>query len=210
MPDIQLLADIHPPLDELIGRLGLDELSIETVASRAINQSLPQVRTRMTRDLEDEVNLRVSDIRDQFGLTRATPGPDPVGRIGLTRKPIPIVDFLGGDQTDAGYEVETLKDRGVQLLPRTFIATMPSGHELVAQRARKGGEAGQSPNLTATDQLVGRLPLRQRYGPALTAILTHAQDMLQEEVNAAGDIMQKNVANQIEYLISTGRVPGLE
>lgn len=209
MPDIELLANITPPLDQLIGRLNLSELGIERLAANAINKSLPSVRTRITGDLADEVNLKVGDIRDQFGLSRAKIEADPTGKIDLTRKPIPIEEFLGGHQEDAGYMVEVRQQTGEELLPRAFLATMPTGHELVAQRERRGGDVGQGANLTDADALVGRLPLRPRYGPALTAILTHVEDLMQREVDQAGQILQKNVANQIEYLISSGRVAGL-
>jgi hypothetical protein len=60
------------------------------------------------------------------------------------------------------------------------------------------------PDLAPGEQLVGRLPIRQRYGPSLTTVLLGiggGEDLLKTEVQSAGEILQANV---IDALVNSG------
>jgi hypothetical protein len=195
------------------------------VAMSAVNRTLSTGRTRITRTLRQEINLRARDIRAEIRIKRINLGDARTltssveGRIDIKGRPIPVIDFPGTRQAAGGISVLVSRSKGRELLKDTFFATMKSGHRGVFERKRLIAfgslSAEEQTHFSAgalhflksrlvrrgsVEDIEGkrapRLPIQERFGKTLTGYLINAPDVLDREVAALGGILTKNIISQ--------------
>jgi hypothetical protein len=187
----QIRVTIQPPLEEIAARYNFTERQVKQIGSAAINRTVTSVQSRVVKRLAAEINLRQKDIRPQVRITKAN--YDKLeGKVTVSRKPVPLIDFIGTRQTKAGVSVQVRRGGERQVLKGTFLARMKTSHLGVFERRRKAGKR------QAGGPRFGRLPIDERFGLTLTGYLSHAPAVITEEQQAAADLLQKNVDSQIQ------------
>ena len=169
------------------------------VMSRAINTTLRGVRTDVTREIKDSVNLTTTFIQQgtskagtkTFYLSYATKTA-PTGTITTRGANVPLIQYSNQRGTKATYPksitVEVKKARGKTKLRHAFIPKLESGHRGLFEY-----EFG-----TAT---TGRRKIKEMYGPRIPDILSNAEVMSKVEANAKIR-MDKNLSHEIDYFFS--------
>jgi hypothetical protein len=210
--DLKFIISGQSALDELKTRFNLTDLQVKQIGSAAINRSLTTVSSRVIKRIADVINLRQKDIRDSITIRKAS-YDELVGTIEINRVPIPMFDFIGTRETSKGVSVQVLRNGPRELLTTTFFATMDSGHIGVFERERIGNivsglgilayRIGLTHRYRVTTRTNGggrvpRLPIFERFGPTITAVLTNGPEILAEEQAAAGEILQKNMMSQLQ------------
>ena len=194
----QITLRVTPGLDGLQEQYLLSDKQVRQIGSGAINRTLPAVRTRATRRLAEEINLRQKDIRDQISIKPASEAKLE-GSVTVSRKPVPLIDFIGTRETRDGVSVQLRRGGRREVLKGTFIARMKSGHEGVFERRYKAGRnVFEGPRF-------GRLPIEERFGLTLTGYLSHAQTVLDELKANAGDLLANAIANQVSRRLAEKR-----
>jgi hypothetical protein len=164
-------------------------------SAAAINRTLTTGRSRIVRRVRAEVNIKAKDAREAVRIRKATAAGTPEGFIVLSKRPIPLYDF-GAKPGKRGVSVKVRKRAGREVLRGTFVAAMRSGHKGVFERKLVGGPGGRR---------VGRLPIVERHGPSLLGVFTGAPGVAAEELAAIGDVLQKNLASQVDRLLGRKR-----
>ena len=133
-------------------------------ALRAVNKTLPGVRTDFTKAIRGEIRLTAADVRGVIDILKAhverTKGE---GAIRLRGKRLSLMKFRPKPtQTKAGVKAGVKTVGRKTLLKHAFIATMQSGHEGVFWRARAAG-----------GKFVQRLPIQELFGPDVPTVAAY-------------------------------------
>lgn len=207
-------ATITPSLDELAKQYSLTDRQARQIGTVAINRSLTSVRSRVTKRLAAEINLKQAIIRDNIKVVKAN-FDRVAGRVEVERKPIPLIEFPH-TVTKQGIRVKVRRTGGRDLLKSTFIARMKSGHLGIFERARIISESSLSPEdlihykagalhskksrlvrPAGAKPRVARLPIQERFGVTPVSYLVNAPGVIEQEQAAAREILQKNVMSQL-------------
>ncbi len=186
----QVTATVTPSLDDIAERYRFTPLQVQQIGSAAINRSLATVNTSVVRRLAGAINLAPQTIRESVAVHRAS-YERLQGDVTVSRKPVPLIDFIGPQQTPDGVSVLVRKGDPRQVLRGTFIATMATGHVGIFERRFEGGKG------VFEGPRVPRLPIFERFGLTLTGYLTNAPEVVADEQAKAGSTLAKNVASQV-------------
>lgn len=104
----------------------------EKVISRALNKTMTGIKTDAWNEIKQVLNAKQADVYDTFKVTNATIS-DLSCKFVSTGKHLPLMTF-GARQTTKGVSVQVLKAHPRETIPKTFIATMKSGHQGVFWR----------------------------------------------------------------------------
>lgn len=158
---------------------------------RAMNKTARGVRTDISREVRQRVNIKAADVKTGIKLWLANKNRPGV-RITVSGRRRPLIMF-GARQTKTGVSVQVYKAEGRKIIPRAFIATgKGSGQQNVFWRAKAGG-----------DKLVGRYPIHKKYGLALPEAFEWTS---RETVEAqARERLKKNLTHEIDYLLQESK-----
>lgn len=154
---------------------------------RAMNKTAKGVRTDISREIRQRVNIKAGDVKDGIKLWTAN-SSRPSVRITISGNRRRLILF-GARQTKTGVSVQVYKANGRKIIPHAFISKgKGSGQENVFWRI-KGGDG----------RLVGRYPIRKKYGLALPEAFEWTS---REAVEAqARERLKKNLTHEIDYLL---------
>lgn len=120
------------PLSEALGRIS--KATGRTALRRSLNRASKAMETQSIREVRNELTLKARDVRKAIRRPRLTASSSGVAaEIGISLKPVPVSRFQAR-QVRKGVSVKIKKSGGRSVIPRTFKATMPSGHEGVYRR----------------------------------------------------------------------------
>lgn len=121
------------PIDRLPARVAS---RLPQANARALNRTGTTVRAFMSRDIAKDMGMKVGDVKERIGLTRATAARQAV-QIAVTGKRIPLID-LGArgpyPSRGQGRGVTAIVGGVRKTYPQAFIAKMKTGHIGVFQR----------------------------------------------------------------------------
>lgn len=150
-------------------------------AARALNRSIASVQTAAVREMAKDLNLAQKDVRKGLEIKRAT-RQSLLATLTVTSRRIVLLAF-GARQTARGVTYNL--GRGRRLAAGAFIAQMRSGHVGVFRRRGRP-----------------RLPLtRELRGPSLPRVFTREAIQSARE-RLAEDLLRKNLAHEVEFLVS--------
>lgn len=120
------------PLSNVLS--GISKATGRTALRRSLNRAGKAMETQTIREVRNEVTLKARDVRKAIRrpTLRAGSGSAAV-EIGVSLRPVPIASFQAR-QVRKGVSVKIKKSGGRKVIPRTFKATMKSGHEGVYRR----------------------------------------------------------------------------
>lgn len=153
---------------------------------RAMNKTARGVRTDISREVRQRVNIKAADVKTGIRLWAANKNRPSV-RITISGKRRPLIMF-GARQTKTGVSVQVYKANGRKVIPHLFIRTGRSGEAQVFSRASAGG-----------GKMVGRYPIRKRYGLALPEAFEWTSREVVE--TQARERLKKNLTHEINYLL---------
>jgi len=146
--------------------------------ARALNRAAGSGRTLLSREIAEDMSLRVGYVRDRLTLRDAQPDQ---WRASVTPsgKRLPLLQFGARDVRPRGVSARV---QGTRTRYRSaFIATMKSGH--VGVFARKGKK---------------RLPIQELFGPSIPHVfgkyLPAAQARAEEQ-------LMKNMEHELQYAL---------
>lgn len=189
--NIRVNVVLKPSFESIVKRYDFTPRQVQQIGSVAINRTLTTERSHIVKTLATKINMRQKDIRDLIIPHNANYN-SLRGDLTISRKAIPLIDFIGTRETRHGVTFQTLKNRPRMIVEDAFIATMKSGHTGVFERRRRAGK------YAAFGPRMNRLPIDERYGRTLTGYLHDAPAVVEAEQAVAGDTLRKNVLSQIQ------------
>jgi hypothetical protein len=180
----------------------LDEKSIARAQAWAINRTLGNAMTSITKAIGKEYNIKAKDIKKAMVKVNAKPST-PWGLIKVSGRTLPLIAFKPR-QTKKGVSVQILKGKRA-VIPGAFITTMSTGHTGVYAKGkykRKGG------SFQFRKKRINKAPRTTRSGivayPDLN--ITELQSVSIPQA-FANDVIQKVVAKELaekypQHLIS--------
>lgn len=170
------------------------------VVVRSLNKTITGVRADAVKEIQKEITPKAKVIRDTFILEKANYA-NLSASVKSTGWPLPLINYLAR-AVKAGVSFQVFKRSGRSTLKGGFIATMKSGHKGVFWREYKdtsGYQAKKSVKRELPKKY--RLPIRQRYGPAVPSVLE--QDKVMDPILVkAGDRLSKELDHQLEFEMS--------
>jgi hypothetical protein len=129
---IQVTVTASPHHQTVATAIEATEAQLKLASVRALNKVARWLRTRIARDVADELNIKVGLVRNSLTLIRANRGSVNAG-VGMSRRHGVInAIHLGAARQNA---------RGVRVARRqydhAFLATMPTGHRGIFWRTGK-------------------------------------------------------------------------
>lgn len=154
---------------------------------RALTRAAVSTRAFMAREVAKEIGLRVGPVRD----TIETKADHQTATVTISGRRIPLIEFSArGPEPSRGrgggvrYRIGARANR----IPRAFIATMPSGHRGVFERADKAGRPQKA-----------RLPITEKFGPSLPHIFNK---LAPRGLEHGGEVLRKNLEHELNYAFS--------
>lgn len=171
--------------------LALEPASRIKALVRAMNKTARGVRTDISREIRAKVNIKAKDVTKGIKLWMANK-TRPSVRITISGKRRQLILF-GARQTKTGVSVQVYKAEGRKIIPRAFIATGKSSGEPNVFWRTKGADG----------RMVGRYPIRKKYGLALPeAFEWTSRDSVEAQ---AQERLKKNLTHEIDYLLQESR-----
>ena len=170
--------------------------------SRGINSTLTGVRTDGVGILKDHYALTATEIRASFKITKAA-FKDPSGSISSKGTFIRLIKF-GARQNTSGVSVKVLKTNPRATIKHAFIAGLGNKLQVYWRKykgARKKPVAGRA---YARMPFGYRFPIKALYGPRIQDYLGDP-GIIGTLQRMAGDRLTKNMAHEVDYLISQAR-----
>lgn len=206
---IEIVGDTAD-LQELVGGLKVGEKVLQKATISALNKTITSVRAELVRMVTAEFKVRAKDVRAEIGLSRAhargqwvrleakllgegSPGI-PLYRFGVLPRRSPSTKRLkSGDYRPLkGVSVMVRKGKR-KTVTGAFVATMPSGHVGVFQRASFGsGNVGWWANH-------GRA-IKELYGPSPVKMLASDRYHIPLE-DFAGERFEKNMEHEADFFM---------
>jgi hypothetical protein len=159
-----------------------------TGVRRALRRSLAGMRTDAYEAAKQEYNIRLADVRKAF--TSRIWGNPPVGQATFSGGKIPLIRFaprpagVTRRRPPGGVSVVVKAQR--KAIAGSFVARMRSGHLGVFQRYAKE-----------------RLPIEEKFGPALAQMLDNPEVRERIEQRAA-ERFEKNLEHEIAFAVKQG------
>lgn len=172
------------------------------VLVRSLNKTITGVRTDAVTEIRKEITPKAKIIRDTFKLQRANYATM-AASVKSTGWPIPLIDYKAR-AVKRGVTFQVRQSAGRSLLPGGFIAVMTSGHKGVFWREyRDTHHAGIVKKKVRYGALPVRyrLPIRQRYGPAVPSVM-ESDKVMKPILKKAGNRLSKEIDHQLEFEIS--------
>jgi hypothetical protein len=171
--NIEIKADLEQAKAMLAG---MSSKRFSRAMNTAVNDTGRQTLTFAARSVAKEAGLTAGATRRQFGLRRSTPATL-TATVRATGFAIRLIEFKAR-QTRRGVTANAWGQR--KLYPKSFIATMRSGHRQVF--VRKGR---------------ARLPIKALWGPSVPGVM--AQDAIHSAIEShAAERLQTNIGRQID------------
>lgn len=171
------------------------------VLTRAINNTLSGVKTVITEEIADTVNLTKTFIQKQtgkksqqtFSMSYAS-SMKMWGSITTKSANVPLIQYSNQRGDKASYAkkiyVTVQKDRGRKLLVHAFRMKMPSGHVGLF-------EIEQPPHPSKT----GRPTIKELYGSRIPDVLSNKPTFDRVQAQAT-ERLDKQLESQIDYMLS--------
>jgi hypothetical protein len=163
----------------------------------AIKRTGNTIKSKTVKAITSELNLKQKDINIKEGQKAHRYGgvrlsiarPEGLsGRVSVTGQRIPLYRFgakeLGNKRNPKGVRYQVGKNDAKKTV-RAFIAPMKSGHIGVFMRMKKP-----------------RFPINEYFGPSIPHAAEKRPEMKSLLAFEAGDMLNKNFASQIDYLVS--------
>lgn len=170
------------------------------IVVRSLNKTITGVRTDAVKEVQKEITPKAKVIRDTFILNKANYA-NLSASVESTGWPLPLIHYLAR-AVKMGVSFQVFKRDGRSTLRGGFIATMKSGHKGVFWRKYKdtpGYKAKTSVKRKLPEKY--RLPIRQRYGPAVPSVLEQNK-VMDPILVKAGDRLAKELDHQLEFEMS--------
>lgn len=171
------------------------------VLVRSLNKTILGVRTDAVKEIGKEITPKAKIIRDTFVLSKATYAWLKA-TVKSTGWPVPVIHYAARS-VKKGVTYKIRQAGGRLLLKHAFIATMKSGHKGVFWREYKGTPTKKvKPNVKygALPERM-RLPISQRYGPAVQDIFGDNK-VMEPILKKAGDRLSKELNHQLDFELS--------
>lgn len=212
MADFSVIARLDTrPLEALAESLG--RVKFAAAAQQAVADTVRTGTALVAREIAKVVNLKISDIKETIRGKRGS-FTDLSGAIVVTRKPVPLYQYLSGAQRSrvqkklqsdvrgkftprGGIVVRVRKGGDVQTYPTSFVAVVGSGHIGVFRRKWEGSKR------------VARLPIKERMGPTAVGVFVNAQakgsprTILEEVTRGLADQLIARVMSKAKWLSET-------
>lgn len=182
--DESQLADARKLLDGFIGT-AVSGKGSEAAIQRALSKTIDHAQSRVVKRVYQEVNLLQKEIKP-YTRTVKPNYSNLTGKVIIDRKSIPLVDFPY-ITSFVGTSVSVRKARPAELFRHRFLATMPSGHKGIFERALKNGTP------------VKRLPIDETYGPSPGMVFYENGNPDMEEI---ADFFARTLDHEVEYILS--------
>lgn len=164
--------------------------------ARAINRTSDSAKTAWVRAVAQDVGLKVSAVRDQFVVQKAT-ADRLTATFRASAKRVPLIDFNARGPEPSrgrGKGVTAKLPGGAGRYPNAFIATVGSGrHKGVFIRK---GEASARKSVGAWSK---NLPIIELRGPSIWQSAVKTQ---QVAIDRAQEQLPKNIAHEFEFALS--------
>lgn len=172
------------------------------VTFRAVNKTLPGVRTDAVQEIYNILNLTKTRIRQDFKIYKATWNGWP-GRVKAVGIPVGLASF-GARQTKKGVSVKVLRSGSRTLLKHAFIATQKRLDQSTYKNVY-----WRSWNKTRTGPAAGRFypkkyrtPVERLEGPRIEDIF--ARDSVLDAVEKKADVrLSKNLDYELTRFLKT-------
>ena len=160
--------------------------ALPKVVARALNKTATFARAEVVHEIATQVIIKQAEIRRNIVLKRAS-WRHWVASLRIKGRRIPLIAFRAR-QTKRGATYQITRTGGRRKLPHAFLATMPSGHEMVAER--KGA---------------ARLPIRALWGPSVVGVFEGAMGLSARLLGNANRRLAVEISRQVEVLSRRGR-----
>jgi len=180
-------ADIEIQLDKAqmaraMALLAAIPKGYKTAASRAINETETSTRYEAIKKITEATGMQSSHARKGFLLSKAKYGRL-WAMLSVTYEKRPLIGF-GARQVKHGVKVA--EGHGERtLIPRAFIATMPSGHKGVFKRICKS-----------------RLPIVELMGPSVSWAYQNTPGVIELVEKDSAPLLEKKLARNIDVLLA--------
>jgi len=160
----------------------------DRVFARSLNKTLTGVKTDASTEVRKELNATKKVVDETFKIEKAFSGKMSAS-IHSTGRPLPLIGFVGTKKTKLGVSVLIKKGRTRTVIPKTFIATMKSGHKGVFWRQKVGGK------------MVKRLPISELFTSRVPDILEN-EPVMEEVLKKADNRLHANIEHELNYELS--------
>lgn len=160
--------------------------ALPRVMSRAINKTATSAKTDVARRIAGEVNIKISTIKKNITLKRATYRVWQAV-LGIWTKRIPLINFAAR-QTAKGVSYKISKTEGRKTIKSAFIISMSSGHRGVFRRAGPG-----------------RLPIIELKGPSVGEVFRGSAGLAQAATRQAQQRLGRNIDDQVKLALARWR-----
>lgn len=170
------------PLSAALARIG--KATGTRLLYRSLNEGADGMRSEATRAVREDLNATARAVRKSMHVKKARGrGAAPAVDLTVEMKPLPLGAFQAR-QTAKGATFKVKKGGGRKVIPRTFVATMKSGHKGVYRRVRVGKKR------------VGRLPIEELKTASVGSSLS-AQEIRRRVLRAGRERFERELKNQI-------------
>jgi hypothetical protein len=170
-------------LDQVIRNLQRLGQQAPRAIALAVNDTARHVRSEASKGIRAEWNVKAKTIREAI-KTRPATTANPEAQVTASSKPLPLYGF-GPRKLKRGYSVRIKKGKPPTRLPKTFVATMRSGHVGLFERMGKR-----------------RLPIREK---ASITIPSQWAQRIEIDIRDAQPFLLRRLAGQIERLLAKKR-----
>lgn len=187
------MTDLTATVDtrELIAALGkLGKRDMRAAASRAISRAGTTVRKEARDIAKAEVNIAPREINGVINISKRPTASRLEGEVRVKNKSIPMIDYLGERQTRKGVSVKVSRKGSRKVIPRTFIATMRSGHNGIFWRRKGEGPTG----------LAGRLPIDELFARTVRRAIDkteHINRLLRTAEKRMAEVLKQELAYRL-------------
>ncbi len=165
---------------------------------RAINRTLGNVRTAMTRAVAQSLGIKQATVRARLHTVHAHE-TRLQGQIWADAKPLPLLMFRArGPEPSRGRGPGVTASTPTKRYPHAFIATMPSKHRGVFERVPGQFMFRRKP--TWKSWHARRQAIRERREASVAAVFIHQERAGQVR---ADEQLPKNLAHEVQYLLTT-------
>lgn len=201
---------------------------VKKALAGAINKVTAKATTRVKREIKKRVSLKMSSISEAVKTVKTSAKSDPiVGKIRLSDSPRPLIDFPNR-RLKKGYSVR-IRPGKPSKFPRAFAATMKSGHRGLFGRVKgtdvkpktkplvwygEGGVrqvthltvAGYKPPKIGGSGYVSRLPIKELFGPSITAIYANTPGLIEREIETIQLDLRGELLSQVDRFLKRAKV----
>lgn len=189
-------------VESLLWKLGGEGREPDKAMMRAINDTLPGVRTDGTKILSEHYALTASAIRQSWKITKSS-FRDPKGVISSSGTFIRLKEF-GARQTKTGVSVKVLKKNPRAIVEHAFFAKAKKSQreeqiywrKYHTDKPRKAKEKGFYAKLP----LYYRFPIRALYGPRIQDYLGDP-NIIGTVQKLAGERLTRNMEREVDAIL---------